>query len=169
MMSSAVQATLMLTQCVLTLCVAVYLHPVSTAVDTSQGDIGTVHAPRCSNCFQPCSRAVTRGKWPKIKHHPRCTPNPLANRSDSAVAAARPAKQSRKRRAESDPGESPESPAPQTLTRRVSPPQPASTSRKLYNTRREEQIMRLLDVTHARRMAAEAAAEAKKAAAAVGE
>jgi len=29
--------------------------------------------------------------------------------------------------------------------------------------------MRLLDVTHARRMAAEAAAEAKKAAAAVGE
>lgn len=69
-------------------------------------------------------------------------------------------KQSRKRRAASDPGELPEPAISQALTRRVVAPEPAPASKKQYNTRREEQIMRLLDETHARRIAAEAAAGA---------
>jgi hypothetical protein len=80
--------------------------------------------------------------------------------------AAAVSKQSRKRRAASDPGESPEPATLQALTRRVKAPEPVSTSKKQYNTRREEQIMRLLDETHARRIAAE---EAAAAAAAAGE
>ena len=73
------------------------------------------------------------------------------------VAAAAPAVTPRKRRAASDPGQSPKPSAVQALTHRVTAVEPAFTSRKQYNTRREEQIMRLLDETHARRMAAEAA------------
>ena len=93
-----------------------------------------------------------------LKHHPRC-PSVAASQSEAATAAPMPpSKQARKRRATSDPGESPEPAASQALTRRVNAPEPASTSKKQYNTRREQQIMRLLDETHARRMAAEAAA-----------
>jgi len=66
------------------------------------------------------------------------------------------AKQTRKRRATSDPGESPELAAPAALTRRITAPKPSPANKNQYNTRREERIMRLLDETHARRMAAEA-------------
>jgi len=43
-------------------------------------------------------------------------------------------------------------------SRRVNPPAPAQASKKPHMTRQEERIMRLLDETHARRMAVEAAA-----------
>ena len=110
----------------------------------------------------------------KVKHHrphgpgracaPRCKGQQQTDESTAATAAAglQP-KQSRKRRAASDPGESPEPAALPALTRRVTPPKPSYTSKKQYNTRREEQVMQLLDETHARRMerdAAEAAATA---------
>jgi len=79
----------------------------------------------------------------------------------AAIAAAAPVTvPTRKRRATSDPGESPEPATSQARTRRVIAPEPGSTSKKQYNTRREEQIMRLLDETHARRMAVEEAAAA---------
>jgi hypothetical protein len=83
----------------------------------------------------------------------------MESRTSGAAAVPLP-KQSRKRRAASDPGESPEPAASQALTHRVNASEPASTSKKQYNTRREEQIMRLLNETHARRMAAEKEAEA---------
>jgi hypothetical protein len=92
--------------------------------------------------------------------HPRCKPRQQTSNREAAHAAAAAPATSRKRRAASDPGESPEPAATQPLTRRVNAPEPASTSKKQYNTRREEQIMRLLNETHARRMAAEEAAEA---------
>ena len=105
----------------------------------------------------------------KVKHHrphgpgracaPQCKQKQRFLESNTpAAAAGPPAKQSRKRRAASDPGESPEPAASPALTRRIAAPKPAATSRQQYNTRREEQIMRLLDETHARRMAADAAA-----------
>jgi hypothetical protein len=72
-------------------------------------------------------------------------------------AAGAASKQRGKRRAVSDPGESPEPAAPAALTRRITPPKPAQASKKQCTTRQEERIMRLLDETHARRMAAEAA------------
>ena len=107
----------------------------------------------------------------RVKHHrphgygracaPQCKQKKQAiDRSAAEAAVAPPLRQSRKRRAVSDPGESPEPEASPTLTRRIAAPKPASTSRKQYNTRREKQIMRLLDETHARRMAAEEAAAA---------
>jgi hypothetical protein len=107
----------------------------------------------------------------KVKHHrahgpgractPRCKPRQQMFELQAASAAAAAPVATRKRRATSDPGESPEPATSQTLTRRVIAPEPASTSKKQYNTRREEQIMRLLDETHARRMRAEEAAAAE--------
>jgi len=76
----------------------------------------------------------------------------------AAPPAADPLRSHKRRRAQSDPGESPDPAALPALTRRVTPPKPSSTAKKQYNTRREEQVMRLLEETHARRMAAEAAA-----------
>jgi hypothetical protein len=108
----------------------------------------------------------------KVKHHrphgpgracaPQCKQKrPSAgNFAAAAAAVVPPTKPSRKRRAQSDPGESPEPAASQALTRRINAPESTPTSKKQYNTRREEQIMRLLDETHARRMAAEKAAAA---------
>jgi hypothetical protein len=92
---------------------------------------------------------------------PRCKPRQQTSKREAApVAAAAATVATRKRRATSDPGEPLEPAAPQAITRRVVAPEPASTSKNQYNTRREEQIMRLLDETHARRMAAEEAATA---------
>jgi hypothetical protein len=107
----------------------------------------------------------------KVKHHrphglgracaPQCKQKKQLMECKAAIAAAAAAPvATRKRRATSDPGESPEPASSQALTRRVVAPDPAPTSKKQYNTRREELIMRLLDETHARRMAAEKAAGA---------
>ena len=122
--------------------------------------VGTKQHPRCFLCHSFPMGKTTRGAWPALKHHPRC-PTAAAKQGNAALDST---KQTRKRRAASDPGESPEPAAAQALTHRVNAPQPASTSKKQYNTRREEQIMRLLDETHARRMAAEEAAAAASAA-----
>jgi hypothetical protein len=113
----------------------------------------------------------------KVKHHrahgpgractPRCKPRQQTFELQAASAAAAAPVATRKRRATSDPGESPQPAAAQALTHRVNAPETASTNKRQYNTRREEQIMRLLDETHARRIAAEE--EAAAAAATGGE
>lgn len=124
--------------------------------------VGTKQHPRCFLCHSFPMGKTTRGAWPALKHHPRC-PTAAVKQGNAALDST---KQTRKRHAASDPGESPEPASSQALTRRVVAPEPASTSMKQYNTRREEQIMRLLDETHARRIAAE---EEGAAAAAAGE
>jgi len=132
--------------------------------------------PRVDSSGEPACEECGR-RLRGVKHHrphgigracaPRCKQKRLlADHIASAAAAVPQPKPSRKRRATSDPGESPEPATSQAVTRRVIAPEPASTSKKQYNTRREEQIMRLLDETHARRMAAEAAAQRTGAAAA---
>ena len=103
-----------------------------------------------------CKRTVRRNQqWRRDgagrKHNPRCPDRSDAQQSKPAAAAVAPP--TRKRRAQSDPGESPEPAAPLALTRRVTPPKPAPTTKKQRTTRQEERIMRLLDETHARRMA----------------
>ena len=71
----------------------------------------------------------------------------------SALLLLGPApKQTRKRRAESDPGEQQSRARP--LTRRITPPKPVPTQKRQRTTRCDEEIMRLLDETHARRMTA---------------
>ena len=116
-----------------------------------------------------CPVRLSRAKGKLYKHEPGMICHACYNGVRRAAVVAAPAepvaasKPSRKKRAASDPGESPEPATLPALTRRVTPPKPSSTSKKQYNTRREEQIMRLLDETHARRMerdAAEAAATA---------
>ena len=127
-------------------------------------------AARVDSAGKPACELCGR-RLANVKHHrPRgpgrvCAPQCKQKRqsvdsSAAAAAAVSPPKQSRKRRSASDPGESPEPVASQALTHRVVASEPAPTSKKQYNTRREEQIMRLLDQTHARRMAAEEAAAA---------
>ena len=124
---------------------------------------------RASNGEQLCELCPVRLSRAKGKLYTRA-PGKIChtcyNRQQRAAAVASPAaapgapKQSRKRRAHSDPGESPEPRAPPALTRRVTPPKPAPATNKQHATRQEERIMRLLDETHARRMAAEKAAAA---------
>ena len=104
----------------------------------------------------------------KVKHHrphgvgracaPRC--KEVKRSLDAEKAQLPAAHKPKKQRTASDPCELPAHSAAPTLTRRVNAPEPASTSKKQYNTRREEQIMRMLDETHARRMAAEEEAAA---------
>jgi len=144
------------------LCVGVLVPPVSPAPrQTADG-----HAA-CELCGRQLSKVKHHHRHgPGHACHPRCKLQQQTSKSEAApvAAAAPPPKQSRKRRAASDPGESPEPTASTVLTRRIAAPAPATTSRKQYNTRREEQIMRLLDETHARRMAAENATAATVAA-----
>lgn len=79
--------------------------------------------------------------------------------ADAPVAAAPASATPRKRRAESDPGELRQrTPSPRRTrpaTQRVTLPEPASVQTQRRMTRQEERIMRLLDETHARRMAAQ--------------
>ncbi len=143
--SNAVQAESVLTQCVLGLRVAACVTAVSQPVASPTVNVGTRSAPRCCQCGLSCARSTTRGKWPRLKHHPRC---PSAAQSASAAAGAATSKPTHKRRAESDPGQL------AALTRSVHAPAPAAPLKK-QRTRKEERIMRLLDETHARRMAAQ--------------
>ncbi len=62
-----------------------------------------------------------------------------------------------RKRARSDPGEQPRrtlAPRSQAATRRVTPAQPPLTQDTQRTTRQDDKITRLLDETHARRMAA---------------
>lgn len=136
------------------------------AGDTGSPDpqlVGTMGHPRCYLCHQPIGSRPRSGKWPKVKHHPRCPKRAAAQLSAASAAAAAPAR-SHKRRAASDPGELPAQATAPALTRRVTPPSPVPSTQKQRVTRQEERIMRLLDETHARRMAAEAAETAAAAA-----
>ena len=141
---------------------------------TEKSGVGQCPGPRRDSAgkviCELCSVRLSSAKGKLYLHPPGricCACHMKLKRGQAAPAppvAAAASKQSRKRRAASDPGESPEPAATQALTRRVNAPEPASTSKKQYNTRREEQIMRLLDETHARRMAAEEATAAAAAA-----
>jgi hypothetical protein len=124
--------------------------------------------PACELCGRQLGKVKhTHKHGPGHACHPRCKPREQTVEREAAPAAAAAAPvATRKRRATSDPGESPEPAATQAFAHRVIAPEPASTSKKQYNTRREGQIMRLLDETHARRIAAE---EATAAASAAGE
>ena len=89
--------------------------------------------------------------------HPRCKTG--RHRGDSTAAPAGTAtapKQSRKRRAQSDPGElrTPSPPRVRSITPRVTAPMPAAAATTgPRSTRQEERIMRMLDETVARREA----------------
>lgn len=112
-----------------------------------------------SGLNQLCERCGERLN--RVKHHrpcgvgrachPRCKPKPgaAANPSPVAVPAAAP-KPPRKRRADSDPGQPHERKA---ITRRVTPPRPLSPVAEKRTTRADTEATRLLDETHARRMA----------------
>ena len=113
-----------------------------------------------------CPRRLVEVKGKLYNHGPgkmcqRChnrQKHPVHTGSASARAAA--SMPSRKRRAASDPGEA--QPArsrtrPPALTRRISPLQPTSTTKKQRTTRLDDAVARLLDETHARRMSAQAA------------
>lgn len=119
--------------------------------------VGTLGHPRCYLCHQPIGSRPRSGKWPKVKHHPRCPKRSAAQSGAASAASAAPAR-SHKCRAASDPGELPAQAASLALTRRVTPPSPVPANKKQRITRQEERIMRQLDETHARRMAAEAVA-----------
>jgi hypothetical protein len=113
---------------------------------------------------EECGRRLTSCKGKLYKRNPGYVCQRCFNYTwRTPVSGAIPApiaieKQSRKRRASSDPGESPEPAAPSAITRRIAAPKSAATYTKQHNTRRKEHIMRLLDETHARRVATEAAA-----------
>lgn len=117
----------------------------------------------CEKCGERLSRVKHhRAHGPGRACHPRCKlPERTADGAADAPAAATPPPPSRKRRAQSDPGEPrTRTPSPRRTrptTRRVTPPKPAPAPKKQRTTRQEEIIMRLLDETHARRMAAMAA------------
>jgi len=116
-------------------------------------------APACEICGRQLTKVKhTHRHGPGHACHPRCKRHVQTDEHSAATASVLPPKQSRKRRATSDPGQSPEPAASQSLTRRVTATEPSSSSKMQYNTRRGERIMRLLEETHARRMAAEAAA-----------
>lgn len=81
------------------------------------------------------------------------------DRKAASAAAVGVPKPSRKRRAQSDPGEPRQrTPSPRRTrpsSHRVSPPKHAPQEKKQRTARLEEEIMRLLDETHARRMTAQ--------------
>jgi hypothetical protein len=129
--------------------------------------------PRCALC--PIRLTNCKGKLYKHEKGKICQRcyNQQRHSAALAIPSGAPAaqKQLRKRRAESDPGELSAATAASSssaLTRRVTPPSPVPASKKPRVTRQEERIMRLLDETHARRMAAETA-EAVAAASAAGD
>jgi len=123
--------------------------------------------PACELCGVRLNRVkYTHRHGPGHACHPRCKrPTGAAAAAPAACAAGAAPLTPRKRRAQSDPGELPAQ-AASVLTRRVTPPYPAPESQHKRVTRRDERIMRLLDETHARRMAAETAAAAAAATAA---
>lgn len=128
------------------------------AVDHDEQLVGTSQNPRCLKCHRLIRVAPHRGAWPNVRHHPRC---PTATvKHENAASDPVVSIQSRKRRAAPEPGESPAPATPTALTHRITALKPPSPDKKQYNTRRKEQIKRLLDETHARRMAARAAADA---------
>ena len=131
--------------------------------------VGTPKHPRCCECHRRFKSEPRRGVWPVIKHNPRCPPASF-KQEPPTPAAVTASLCSRKRHAESDPGEPrPRTPSPcrtRPTTTRVTPPTPAQASKKQRTTRQDERIMRLLEETHARRMAAETAATTAAAAAA---
>lgn len=126
--------------------------------------------PACEECGKRLSRC--KGKLHTRDPGRICSSCYIARHRPSAAAPAAPtaapaAPNRSHKRARSDPGEPP-APAqrartqPTTLTHRVAAPKPATmvAEKQQRITRQEERIMRLLDETHARRMAAEAAAAA---------
>ena len=112
----------------------------------------------CELCTAP--RRLTRCKLPLHKYGAgkicrQCWDGlrrPSVQTAAVAAATAAPPR-SRKRRAQSDPGELLAATASPALTRRITPPTPIAAQKKQRTTRQDDRIMRLLDETHARRMA----------------
>ena len=158
-MSTMCEGSFNSSTCVLLLCAGA---PVSTLQHHDPALIGIRQNPRCFECHRPIGRGPSRGKWPAVKHHPRCPPVSIKQELGAAAAVSAHLR-SCKRRSGSDPGElfserTPSPPHVRPSTRRVTPHAPAQASKKQRTTRQDERIMRLLDETHARRMAAETAA-----------
>jgi hypothetical protein len=124
----------------------------------------------CELCGRRLSKVKHhRAHGPGRACHPRCKPTKGAAEGTAAALAPITAapKQSRKRRAVSDPGQPP--PALLARTRlRVRAPRPSPPDRKRLKQEKEAAAMALLEQTHARRVAAMAAASAVTAAAASG-
>jgi hypothetical protein len=142
--------------------------PLSDAVPGSR--MTPYGRPACELCGVRLSTVKhKRPHGPGYACSPRCKPSKRPVSEATAVAAAPAAAaaplMSKKRRAASDPGEPP-SPRMQPLTRRITPSQPSSSQKKQKRTTRaDDRIARLLDETHARRMAAVSASSTSAAAA----
>ena len=136
------------------------------------GPVARVDSAGKQVCQRGCGRRVSRiphhrADGPGRSCHPKCAPKAAAASAAAPFSdAAPPAAPKRShKRARSDPGEpsserTPSPPRVRPSTRRVTPPAPAQASKKQRTTRQDERIMRLLEETHARRMAAETAAAA---------
>jgi hypothetical protein len=116
----------------------------------------------CEDCGKRLSRCKGKlhnsgaGKICQSCYNKARNPSSVALPAASASPAA--FQRSHKRRAESDPGEplgarSPSPPSVRPSTHRVTPPTPIAAHKKQRTTRQDDRIMRLLDETHARRMA----------------
>jgi len=111
--------------------------------------------PACELCGRRLSKVKhTHRHGPGHACHPRCKARARPSKDEAVpVAAAVASVTPRKRRAASDPGELPAVAASPVRSRRIMPAKPAPLNKK----QRADKIMRLLEETHARRMAAEAA------------
>lgn len=115
--------------------------------------------PRCGLCRRRLTGKPTLPYGDGRKCKPRCKalqqrPATGGTAAAATPAAAAPVAKPRKRRAESNPGEQAPLTWPSALTRRITPPKPAPVHKKQRTTRLDDKIARLLEETHARRMAA---------------
>ena len=146
--------------CVGTSCVSSCPGP---RVDSAGKQCCELHATprRLTTCKLPLHKygagKICRECWDGLRR-------PAAEPAAAAPPAADPPRSRKRRRAQSDPGEPTRAQRlrtqPPALTRRITPPKPASMKKQWKAAHTDEEIMRLLDETHARRMAAEAAATA---------
>ena len=128
------------------------------------GPVARVDSAGKQVCQRGCGRRVSRiphhrADGPGRSCHPKCAPKAAAASAAAPFSdAAPPATPKRShKRARSDPGEPcPRTPSPRRTrptTTRITPPTPAAAQKKPRTTRQDDRIMRLLDETHARRMA----------------
>ena len=124
-------------------------------------NVGTVKSQRCCEC-STLLKGPRFGVWPEARCKPRCGSR-AAPKEEETFVAALPAR-SHKRRAQSDPGELAPRWLPRlrtrspTLTHRVTPSHSTPAEKKHKAACRDEEIMRMLEETVARREAWEAAA-----------
>ena len=131
---------------------------VSVATIGAKARVDSDGQAACELCGRRLSRVKHhRANGPGRACHPQCKGQKHTVDSTAAPPPVAPApKQSRKRRAQSDPGEPPPAQRsrtlPPALTRRVTPPKPIAEKERRI-TREEARVSRLLDETVARREA----------------